>query len=213
MAAEVEAAERRADGVVARVGLWGWLRRGEWVRWFVRSAGVLLLLTGLAKLWSAMGEARVLGVRDPLFGLTFEQLMLGVGLVEVVVAWVCLVGRRERLSLVLVGWLSGNFALYRLGLWWLGWKGPCGCLGHVTDALGVSPTAADLVMKIVLGYLLVGALAGLWCMTESGHVDGAGEQDPPAAGACGPQGLSAKGGHHRKDATQAAHDSARTPDV
>jgi len=183
------------------------------VRWFVRSAGVVLLVTGLAKLWSAMGEARVLGVRDPLFGLTFRQLMLGVGLVELVVAGVCLVGRRERLSLVLVGWLSGNFALYRLGLWWLGWKGPCGCLGHVTDALGVSPTAADLVMKIVLGYLLVGAFAGLWCMTDSGHVDGAGEQDPPAAAACGPQGLSAKGGHHQKDATQAAHDSGRTPDV
>ena len=85
---------------------------------------MVLLLTGLAKLWSAMGEARVLGVRDPLFGLTFRQLMAGVGLVEVVVAWVCLVGRRERLSLVLVGWLSGNFALYRLGLWWLGWKRP-----------------------------------------------------------------------------------------
>ena len=123
---------------------------------------MVLLLTGLAKLWSAMGEARVLGVRDPLFGLTFRQLMAGVGLVEVLVAGVCLVGRRERQGLVLVGWLAGNFALYRLGLWWLGWKRPCGCLGHLTDALGVSPTVADRVMIGVLAYLVIGAVAGLW---------------------------------------------------
>ena len=89
---------------------------------------MVLLVTGLAKLWSAMGEARVLGVRDPLFGLTFRQLMAGVGLAELLVAGVCLVGRRERLSLVLVGWLSGNFALYRLGLWWMGWKRPVGSM-------------------------------------------------------------------------------------
>ncbi|MGA4644936.1 hypothetical protein [Limisphaera sp. 4302-co] len=102
------------------------------MKWFVRSAGVVLLVTGLAKLWSAMGEARVSGGRDPLFGLTFRQLMLGVGLVELVVAGVCLVGRRERLSCVLVGWLAGNVGLYRMGLWWINWEGPFGCAGHVT---------------------------------------------------------------------------------
>ena len=115
MAAEEQKAEGCAVEAVWGGGLRGRLGRGGWVRWFVRSAGVVLLVTGLAKLWSAMGEARVLGVRDPLFGLTFRQLMLGVGLVELLVAGVCLVGRRERLSCVLVGWLSGNFALYRLG--------------------------------------------------------------------------------------------------
>ena len=146
MGAGGENVEGRRVRAVSVKGLWGQLRRGGWVRWFVRSAGVVLLVTGLAKLWSAMGEARVLGVRDPLFGLTFRQLMLGVGLVELLVAGVCLVGRRERLSCVLVGWLSGNVALYRLGLWWMGWKRPCGCLGHVTDAIGVSPLMMDRMM-------------------------------------------------------------------
>ncbi|MGA4644474.1 hypothetical protein, partial [Limisphaera sp. 4302-co] len=133
-----------------------------------------------------------------------RQLMLGVGLVELVVAGVCLVGRRERLNLVLVGWLAGNFALYRLGLWWLGWKRPCGCLGHLTDALGVSPTAADLVMRVVLGYLLVGALAGLWCMRDSARVDG--------DAACGPHGVSEKQGHQEKDGTKADRQRHKRPD-
>ncbi|MGA4644948.1 hypothetical protein [Limisphaera sp. 4302-co] len=168
MAAEEQKVEGCAVEAVWGGGLRGRLGRGGWVRWFVRSAGVVLLVTGLAKLWSAVGEARVLEVRDPLFGLTFGQLMLGVGLVELVVAGVCLVGQREKLSLVLVGWLAGNFALNRLGLWWLGWVRPCGCLGHLTDALGVSPTAADLVMKCVLVYLPVGAVAGLWHGRGSG---------------------------------------------
>ncbi|MGA4645758.1 MauE/DoxX family redox-associated membrane protein, partial [Limisphaera sp. 4302-co] len=107
------------------------------------------------------------------------QLMAGVGLVELVVAGVCLVGRRERLSLVLVGWLSGNFALYRLGLWWMGWKRPCGCLGHLTDALGVSPTVADRVMIGVLAYLGVGAFSGLF-WTKGHGVDVRGLEPLPA---------------------------------
>ena len=205
MGAGVENVEGRGLRAAGVEGAWGWLRGGGWVRWFVRSAGVVLLVTGLAKLWSAMGEARVLGVRDPLFGLTFRQLMLGVGLVELLVAGVCLVGRRERLSCVLVGWLSGNVALYRLGLWWMGWKRPCGCLGHLTDALGVSPTAADVVMKFVLGYLLVGALDGLWSMRDSARVGG--------DAACGPHGVSEKEGHQQKDGTQAAHERVKMPDV
>ena len=162
MGAGVERGEGRLAGVVARAGLWEWLRRGEWVRWFVRSAGVVLLVTGLAKLWSAMGEARALGLRDPLFGLRFRQLMAGVGLLEVMVSGVCLVGRRERFSLVLVGWLAGNFALYRVGLWWLDWKRPCGCSGHVRDTLEMPQQEAKGIGRACIGRLLGGDVRGVY---------------------------------------------------
>jgi len=184
MAAEEQKVEGCAVEAVSGEGMRGRLRGGGWVRWFVRSAGVVLLLTGLAKLWSAMGEARVLGVQGPLFGLTFRQLMLGVGLAEVVVAGVCLVGHRERLSCVLVGWLSGNFALYRLGLWWLGWKGSCGCLGRMTHALGVSPAAANLLMKGVLAYLLIGTVAGMWGSNRKREAGWGRRQGTSYSGSC-----------------------------
>ena len=68
---------------------------------------MVLLVTGLAKLWSAMGEARVLGVRDPLFGLTFRQLMAGVrsrwALVRGCEEWVA-----RKLSRSLNGGLDGG---------------------------------------------------------------------------------------------------------
>ena len=129
-----------------------------WVEGFVRSAGVILVVTGLAKVWSGLGEWRVVGLEDPVFGLTFRQLMVGVGMVELLVGGVCLVGRGVEVGLVWVSWLAGSIGVYRLGLRWVGWTQPCGCLGQWTEALGVSPVVADRLMLGVLGYLLVGSM-------------------------------------------------------
>lgn len=89
------------------------------------------------------------------------------GLVGVGVAWACLVVRRWGLSLGLLIWLGLSMGLCRLGLGWMGWKAPCGCLGHLTDALGVSPVMVDRVMVGVLVYLLVEALLGRWRVAGS----------------------------------------------
>lgn len=56
---------------------------------------------------------------------------------------------------MLLAWMTTNFLLYRLGLWWLDWKRPCPCLGNLTDALGISPAMADTIGKGLLAYLLV----------------------------------------------------------
>lgn len=62
-------------------------------KWFVSSAGALLLVTGLAKLLSAFGTARVLAVQDPLIGLSYGNLLPIVGIAEVMVAVACFSGR------------------------------------------------------------------------------------------------------------------------
>ena len=41
----------------------------------------------------------------------------------------------------------------------MGWHKPCGCLGNLTDALGISPETADTVAKVLLAYLLIGSYA------------------------------------------------------
>jgi hypothetical protein len=124
---------------------------------FVLSAGVVLALTGMAKVWSAFGNTKVLAVIDPILGLKFGQLMLAVGLAEIVIAAVCFSGGRRTLALALVAWVSSSFAMYRLGLWWMDWKRPCNCLGNLTDALHIQPQTADNVMKIILACLLIGS--------------------------------------------------------
>jgi hypothetical protein len=124
---------------------------------FILTFAAVLLVTGLAKVGSAFGNSKFLAVIDPIFGIKFGQLMLAVGVVEIVIAAICFFSKRQTLKLGLVAWLSTNFVVYRLGLWWMDWKKPCSCLGNLTDALHISPQTADNIMKVLLAYLLIGS--------------------------------------------------------
>lgn len=116
-----------------------------------------MALTGVGKAFSAIGPARALDTLDPLVGIPFRQLLLTVGLAELLIAFFCLFTDRRRLSVWLVAWLSSNFFLYRLGLWLIGWHHPCQCMGAFAGMLRLSDQAADNFMKGVLAYLLIGS--------------------------------------------------------
>lgn len=129
------------------------------------SAAVILAITGIAKVWSAFGSAKSLAAVDPVIGIRFGQLMLLVGLVEIGIALVCFFGKRRNVALGLVAWISTNFVVYRVGLWWMDWHHPCNCMGNLTDALHITPHVADHIMKVVLAYLLIssyGVLLWQW---------------------------------------------------
>lgn len=132
-------------------------RRSSLPRWPIVIAGVVLATTGVAKVLASLSDNKLLGVVDPIIGVTFGRLMLVVGVAEIVVAMVCFYGRWQTLALGLVACLSSNFVIYRVGLWWIGWQKPCSCLGNLTDALHISPQVADNIMKAVLAYLLIGS--------------------------------------------------------
>ena len=131
--------------------------RPTFVRRFVGSSSVILGITGLGKIWSGLGNSKFLAVIDPILGIKFGHLMLAVGLAEIAVAAVCFFSKRQTSALGLVARISTNFLVYRLGLWVMNWKRPCGCLGNLTDALHISPQTADNIMKLVLAYLLIGS--------------------------------------------------------
>lgn len=122
---------------------------------FAWSAGGVLAITALAKVFSAIGPARALDAADPLIGIPFRQLFLLVGVTELLIAFFCLFTDRRLLSVWLVAWLSSSFFLYRLGLWFLGWHHPCGCMGSLAGMLHLLDRAADNIMKGVLAYLLI----------------------------------------------------------
>jgi hypothetical protein len=117
----------------------------------------VLAVVAVAKLFGATGPARALNVQDPLLGLPFRQVMVLVGLVELLVAFFCLFTPKRYFSLNAIAWLATNFTVYRFGLWFIGWHRPCGCMGNLTDLLHLSPQAADNIMKVILAYLLVGS--------------------------------------------------------
>jgi len=131
-------------------------------RRFIISAGVVLSITGIAKIWSGLGQARILVVPDPLIGIALGNLLCLIGTVEVAIALACFFSKRQLLPIVSVAWLATGFVLYRLGLLWIGWQRPCSCLGNLTDALHIPPQTADTAMKIILAYLLIGSYATLF---------------------------------------------------
>jgi hypothetical protein len=131
-------------------------------RCFVRSAGALLGASGLAKVFSASVATRILETADPLTGIPFRQLLLLVGLFELLITFFCLFTDKRRLSLLAVAWLSSNFLVYRFGLWFIGWHHPCACMGSLAGALHLSDRAADNIMKGVLAYLLIGSYGMLF---------------------------------------------------
>lgn len=139
--------------------------------WFIHAAVTILAFTGIAKVWSAFGRTKLLGVDDPITGIQFGHLILTVGILELVIAGICLFGKSQRLPLGLIAWLATNFVVYRLGLWWMGWKKPCNCLGNLTDALHISPQLADNIMKVILVYLLIGSYGLLFWQWRKGRAE------------------------------------------
>jgi hypothetical protein len=127
-------------------------------RWFCATAVLVLALTAVTKGIGAAGEARILAQPDPLLGmLTNRQVLLLAAVLELLVIGL-VVGERHRVrKAAILAWISSVFLAYRVGLQQIGYHGSCGCLGNITDTLGIAPATADLVSGGMLAYLLIGS--------------------------------------------------------
>jgi hypothetical protein len=149
---------------------------------FVTIAAAILLLTGLAKLVSGFGHAKILLMPDPLLIVPFGKLLLAVGAAEVLIAGTCFFSATcQRVKLGLVAWLATVFLVYRLGLWFIGWHHPCGCMGKLAGMLHLSDQAADNIMKVVLAFLLVGSYLLLYLDWRARRAAGPPGSPPPEA--------------------------------
>lgn len=81
---------------------------------------------------------------------------------ELITAIVCLFSDQTTLKAALVAFLATNFAVYRIGLWLIGYHGHCLCLGNLTDVIHIPPHAADIIMMGILAYLLIGSYITLF---------------------------------------------------
>src|ERR1051325_2158954 len=103
------------------------------IRILVCIAGVLLLLTAIAKLISATGKAEVLKLPDPILMASSRVVFLSVGAIELIIAAICSFSRRLVIQAGLVTWIATSFIFYRLVLIGMGYQKPCKCLGNLTD--------------------------------------------------------------------------------
>ncbi len=128
---------------------------------FFSLAASVLMLTAMAKLYSATGQAKVLLAQDQLLHVGYRPLMILAALVEVIVAAFLLRSRSEwKRSLVLL-WLSGNFIFYHLGNYLLGYK-TCSCLGHLSDALPLPHGFAESMLQVLVLYWFAMSAGIFW---------------------------------------------------
>ena len=132
------------------------------IRLFLYSGGLVFIITGAAKLWTAFSKLKILMFPDPLFSIKFGSLLLIVGIIEVVLGVVCFARKRSMVVMMAIAYFATNLLIYRIGVWGVGWKKPCSCLGNLSDALHISPQTADSMMKIILAYLLIGSYVNLF---------------------------------------------------
>lgn len=135
----------------------------------VRAAGACLILAACAKFLTAAGDSKILYELDPIFGLKNDRLLIAVGVLEAAIGIYCWRNALLRTKGILLLWIGGIFFAYRVGLWWMGYRKPCTCLGSVADHIGMSDQSADMVMKSVLAFLIAVGAAAVFRRNTSGE--------------------------------------------
>jgi uncharacterized membrane protein HdeD (DUF308 family) len=131
-------------------------------RWFMLSAGGILLFGGITKLLNVFGNTQQLEISDPILGISFRQLLLCTGIVDLVAAYLCLFTNKRTLCLGLVAWLITIYAGYRVGLWTIGWYHPYPLLANLRETLDISPVMADGIRTAISAFLFIGSVRMLW---------------------------------------------------
>lgn len=132
-------------------------------------AGILLIITGLAKVVSQTGMATILDTRDPIIPATMRQVLLAVGAIEILLGVLCFSSKNFRMQGALVAWFATSVLLYRGGLWYVGYTKPCSCIGTLTDVIHVDEEMADKIAKLILCYLLAVGYS-FWLNLSPGEV-------------------------------------------
>ncbi|HEV2395164.1 MAG TPA: hypothetical protein VG146_22665 [Verrucomicrobiae bacterium] len=121
----------------------------------------MLLLTALAKLYSAGGGARILQIQDQLLHLGYRRVMVLAALFELATAALLVWNRSDlRRSLMLL-WLSSNLIAYHLGNFLLGVH-TCPCLGQVADRLPLPRGMADVMLQLLVLWWFLGSWNSFW---------------------------------------------------
>jgi hypothetical protein len=139
--------------------------------WFYSTVAIFLLLTAAFKLIGVLQESSFLAAADPLVPfLTVRQMTFSAGLIELGVAYALWRHRTAVWAPWLILWLVGLFAVYRLGLWSIDFRGHCSCLGHLFDWLPNVNAWAD---RLMLASLAVMAVGTLWTLLRANQREAA----------------------------------------
>ena len=135
----------------------------KWIRYFVLSAGAILLAAALTRFITAAGNAQVWALPDPVLGIPLRYAMLMVGLFELIVALICLFGKRIGFQVGWLAWLAINFIVFQIGAYAMHCHWQTTCIGGLTDPLQLARGVTGIIIGLIPIYLLLGSgTASFW---------------------------------------------------
>lgn len=137
---------------------WQFCMNKKYINVFIAASSIVLSLTGVAKIVSASGNAGILELKDPVFGLSYRHLFYVSGVVELFIAIFCFLKIEQSIRVGAIGWLALCLATYRWAFHCLGPVHWCPCLGSLTSRLFFSPRIADLLLEGALAFMIAGSL-------------------------------------------------------
>lgn len=141
----------------------------KWIRYFILTAGVILLVAALTRFLIAADDAQVSSLPDPMLGIPLRYAVLGVGAFELVVALICLFGKRVGFQIGWLAWLGTNYIVFCFGLVWQHCSPQGTCIGGLTDPLRIYHGTTGYVLEFMPFGLLLGGLAAAASLWFSGE--------------------------------------------
>lgn len=133
------------------------------IKFFIYSAGTILLAASLERFLVAAGHGQVLALPEPVMGIPLRYAVMIIGGMELVVALICLFGWRMSLQLGWLAWLATNYFVYWIGLLMMHLHSQTTCIGNLTDPLHLSRGMSGAILSFPPVYLLLGScLAMVW---------------------------------------------------
>jgi hypothetical protein len=129
-------------------------------RLFFIFSACFLAVTGIAKLYSATGTAKLLSQSDEFLHVNLRLLMIATGVVELLLAAYLSLGSNNRAKAIALLWLSSNFILYRFANSLLGIE-YCPCLGTLGQKLPISQGNLNALLTAAVLVWLFGSLSVL----------------------------------------------------
>ena len=135
----------------------------KWIRYFILSAGGILLAAALTRFLAAAGQAQVWDLPDPVLGIPLRYAVLLVGTFELIVALICLFGKRVGLQVGWLAWLAINFLVFQIGAFATHCHWQSTCIGSLTDPLQLTRGLIGVIIGFIPLYLLAGSsTASVW---------------------------------------------------
>jgi len=131
------------------------------IKFFIRSAGALLLAAALIRFLIAAGSDEALSMPEPMLGLPIRYAVLLVGGFELLVALVCLFGRRLGLKLVSLALATVIYLFYWIGLFMMHCHPQTTCIGSLTDPLRLAHGTIGIISEFLPAYLALGSYSAL----------------------------------------------------